>query len=161
MQKIKYYNTLINTQLNGNSERQWEYAPGLAFLGTVRQKSFWGLAQVLRQVSTVQINLLLRTRVRRHQFVVTVREINRFYMQCKIMSYSWIMISFLYDKVLVSKSYFDFNISVSWAVIYRVVNITRFFMNEWGFWFSFSISTHSMILLFHNTKTTNQLVMKH
>ena len=57
----------------------------LAFLGTVRQKSLWGLAQVLRQVSTVQVNLLLRTRVRGHQFVVTVREINRFYMQCEIM----------------------------------------------------------------------------
>ena len=44
------------------------------------------------------------------------------------MSYSWVMISFLYDKVVVNKSYFndDFNISVSWAVIYRVVNITMF-----------------------------------
>src|SRR6185312_12907601 len=99
-----------------------------AFLGTVRQKSLWGLAQVLRQVSTIQINLLLRTRVRGHQFVVTVREINRLYMQCRIVSYSWIMISFLYGKVVVSKSYFngDFNNSVSWAVISRVVNITTF-----------------------------------
>src|SRR6185503_16410119 len=113
--------------MNNNSEIRHN-APGLAFLGTVRQKSFWGLAQVLRQVSTIHINLLLRTRVCGHQFVVTVREINRFYMQCKIMSYSWIMISFLYDKVVVSKSYFndDFSISVSWAVIYRVVNITTF-----------------------------------
>ena len=59
------------------------------------------LAQVLRQVSTVQIDLLIHTRVRGHQFVVTVREINRFYMQCKIMSYSWITISFLHDKVVV------------------------------------------------------------
>src|SRR6185437_10344623 len=105
-----------------------DYAPGLAFLGTVRQKSLWGLAQVLRQVSTVQIDLLIHTRVRGHQFVVTVREINRFYMQCKIRSYAWITISFLHDKVVVNKSYFndDFNISVSWAVIYRVVNITMF-----------------------------------
>ena len=79
------------------------YAPGLAFLGTVRQKSFWGLAQVLRQVNTVQSNLLFHTRGRGHQFVVTVREINRFYMQCKIMSYSWITISFLHDKVVVQQ----------------------------------------------------------
>src|SRR6185436_7203396 len=104
-----------------------DYAPGLAFLGTVRQKSTWGLAQVLRQVSTVQINLLLRTRVRGHQFVVTVREINRFYMQCKIMSYSWITISFLHDKVVVHKvnlvmvSHF-----IAWAIVYRVVNLTTF-----------------------------------
>src|SRR6185503_14046263 len=111
--------------MNNNSKIRHN-APGLAFLGTVRQKSLWGLAQVLRQVSTIQIDLLIHTRVRGHQFVVTVREINRFYMQCKIMSYSWIMISFLYDKVVVSKSYFDFNILVSWAVIYRVVNITTF-----------------------------------
>ena len=121
-------------------------------MGTVRQKSLWGLAQVLRQVSTVQINLLLRTRVRGHQFVVTVREINRFYMQCKIMSYSWIMNSFLYDKVVVNKSYFndDFNISVSWAVIYRVVNITvvniTMFHHEWVWvWFSFLSLKHSML----------------
>ena len=58
---------------------------GACLLGHCKQKSLWGLAQVLRQVSTVQINLLLRTRVRGHQFVVTVREINRFYMQCEIM----------------------------------------------------------------------------
>ena len=64
------------------------------------RKASGGLAQVLRQVSTVQINLLLRTRVRGHQFVVSIREINRFYMQCKFMSYSWIMISFLHDKVV-------------------------------------------------------------
>ena len=63
---------------------------GLAFLGTVRQKSLWGLPQVLRQVSTVQIDLLIHMRVREHQFVVPVREINRFYMQCKIMSYPWL-----------------------------------------------------------------------
>ena len=76
----------------------------LAFLGTVRQKSLWGLAQVLRQVSTVQGDLLIHTRVRGHQLVVTVREINRFYMQCKIMCYSWITISFLHDKVVVHES---------------------------------------------------------
>ena len=55
--------------------------------------------QVLRQVSTVQIDLLIHTRVCGHQFVVTVREINHFYMQCKIMSYPWLTISFLHDKV--------------------------------------------------------------
>ena len=88
--------------MNNNSEIRHN-APGLAFLGTVRQKSFWGLAQVLRQVSTVQIDLLIPTRVCGHQLVVTVRVIDRFYMQCQIMSYSWIMISFLYDKVVVQQ----------------------------------------------------------
>src|SRR6185312_3666123 len=102
MQKRNYYNTLqkakriITRKIRHN-------APGFAFLGTVRQKNLWGLAQVLRQVSTVQIGLLIHTRVRGHQFVVTVREINRFYMQCKIMSYSWITISFLHDKVVVQQ----------------------------------------------------------
>ena len=78
-------------------------APGLAFLGIVRQKSLWGLAQVLRQVSTVQIDLLIHTRIRRHQFVVPIREVNRLYMQCEIMSYLWITISFLHDKVVVQQ----------------------------------------------------------
>ena len=101
---------------------------GACLLGHCQAEKLLGLAQVLRQVSTIQINFLLRMRVRGHQFVVTVREINRLYMQCRIMSYSWIIISFLYDKVVVSKSYFngDFNNLVSWAVIYRVVNITTF-----------------------------------
>ena len=76
---------------------------GACLLGHCQAEKLLGLAQVLRQVSTVQINLLLRTRVRGHQFVVTVREINRFYMQCKIMSYSWITISFLHDKVVVQQ----------------------------------------------------------
>ena len=57
------------------------YAPGLAFLGTVRQKNLWGLAQVLSYASTAQINFLINTRVRGHQFVFSVCEINRFYMQ--------------------------------------------------------------------------------
>ena len=67
------------------------------------RKSIWGLAQVLRQVSTIQIDLLIHTRVCGHQLVVPIREINRFYMQCKIMSYSWITISFLHDKVVVQQ----------------------------------------------------------
>ena len=67
------------------------------------RKSLWGLAQVLRQVSTIQIDLLIYTRVRGHQLVVTVREIDRFYMQCKIMSYSWITISFIHDKVVLQQ----------------------------------------------------------
>ena len=33
------------------------YAPGLAFLGTVKLRVLWGLAQVLVHVSTVKINL--------------------------------------------------------------------------------------------------------
>ena len=89
--------------MNNNSEKIRHNAPGLAFLGTVGQKSLWGLAQVLRQVSTVQIDLLIHTRVRGHKFVVPVREINCFYMKCKIMSYSWITISFLHDKVVVQQ----------------------------------------------------------
>ena len=76
---------------------------GACLLGHCQAEKPLSLAQVLRQVSTVQINLLLCTGVRGHQFVVTVREINRFYMQCKIMSYSWITISFLHDKVVVQR----------------------------------------------------------
>ena len=102
-------------------------APGLAFLGIVRQKSLWGLAQVLRQVSTVQIDLMLRTRVRGHQFVVSVREIERFYMQCQIMSYSWITISFFHDKVVVHKvNLVRISHFISWAVVYRVVTTIMF-----------------------------------
>ena len=76
---------------------------GACLLGHCQTEKPLGLAQVLRQVSTVQIDLLIHTRVRGHQFVVPVREINRFYMQCKIMSYSWITISFLHDKVVVQQ----------------------------------------------------------
>ena len=36
------------------------YAPGLAFLGTVKLRVFCGLAQVLIHVSTVKINILYR-----------------------------------------------------------------------------------------------------
>ena len=72
-------------------------------MGTVRQKNLWGLAQVLSYASTTQINFLINTRVRGHQFVFSVREITRFYVQCKIMSYSWITISFLHDKVVVQQ----------------------------------------------------------
>ena len=79
------------------------YAPGLAFLGTVKPRVFWGLAQVLSYVSTIQINFLVNTRFRGHQLVFSVSKINRFYMQCKIMSYSWITISFLHDKVVVQQ----------------------------------------------------------
>ena len=39
------------------------YAPGLAFLGTVKLRVLWGLAQVLIHVSTVKINILCRNRV--------------------------------------------------------------------------------------------------
>ena len=59
------------------------YATGLTFLGTVRLRGFWGLAQVLVQVSTVKINIRHSKRVRWNQLVVTISEINRFYMQCK------------------------------------------------------------------------------
>ena len=78
---------------------------------------------------TVQINLLLRTRARGHQFVVTVREINRFYMQFKN---SWITISFLHDKVVIQQKLLKwwFQQFILWAVIYRVVNITTF-LHEW------------------------------
>ena len=34
-------------------------------------------------------------------------------------------------------------------------------MNEWGFGFSFLISTHGMLSLFLNNTTTKELVMKH
>ena len=60
------------------------YAPGLAFLGTVKLRVLWGLAQVLVYVSIVKINLQHSKRVRWNQFVVTVSEINCVYMQCKI-----------------------------------------------------------------------------
>ena len=40
------------------------YAPELAFLGTVKLRVLWGLAQVLIHVSTVKINILRRNRVR-------------------------------------------------------------------------------------------------
>ena len=59
------------------------YAPGLAFLGTIKLRVLWGLVQVLVQVSTVKINIRHSKRVRWNQLVVTVSEINRFYMQCK------------------------------------------------------------------------------
>ena len=64
------------------------YALGLAFLGTVKLGVFWGLAQVLIHASTIKINLQSGKKVRRNQFVITVGEINRVYMQCKIMSYT-------------------------------------------------------------------------
>ena len=59
------------------------YAPGLAFLGTVKLRVFGGLAQVLIHVSTVKINILYRNRVRWNQLVITVSKINHFYMECK------------------------------------------------------------------------------
>ena len=65
------------------------YAPGLAFLGTVRLRVFWGLAQVLSYVSTIKINARRSKRVRRNQFVIAVNEINRLYMRmqgCVIMT---------------------------------------------------------------------------
>ena len=34
------------------------YAPGLAFLGTVKLRVLWGLAQVLVHISTVKINVV-------------------------------------------------------------------------------------------------------
>ena len=60
------------------------YAPRLAFLGTVKLRVLWGLAQVLVYDSTVKINLRSSKRVHWNQFVITVGEINRVYMQCKI-----------------------------------------------------------------------------
>ena len=41
-------------------------------------------------LGTAQINFLINTRVRGHQFVFSVSKINRFYMQCKIISYNMI-----------------------------------------------------------------------
>ena len=72
------------------------YAPGLAFLGTVKLRVLWGLAQVLVHVSTVKINVRRSTRVRKKQFVISVNEINRFYMQCKdsLLQYDIIFLSF-------------------------------------------------------------------
>jgi len=52
------------------------YATGLTFLGTVRLRGFWGLAQVLVHVSTIKINICRSKRVRRNQFVIDVNEIN-------------------------------------------------------------------------------------
>ena len=60
------------------------YAPGLAFLGTVKLRVLWGLALVLVYVSIVKINLRHSKRIRCNQFVDTVGEINRVYIQCKI-----------------------------------------------------------------------------
>ena len=65
------------------------YTPGLAFLGTVKLRVLWGLAQVLSYVSTIKINARRSKRVRRNQFVIAVNEINRFYMrmqECVIMT---------------------------------------------------------------------------
>ena len=72
------------------------YAPGLAFLGTVKLRVLWGLAQVLIYVSTIKINILRRNRVRWNQLVITVSEINRFYMQCKdsLLQHDMIFLSF-------------------------------------------------------------------
>ena len=72
------------------------YAPGLAFLGTVKLRVLWGLAQVLVHVSTVKINILRRNRVRWNQLVITVSEINRFYMQCKdsLLQHDMVFLSF-------------------------------------------------------------------
>ena len=65
------------------------YAPGLAFLGTVKLRVLWGLAQVLSYVGTIKINARRSKRVRRNQFVIAVNEINQFYMRmqrCVIMT---------------------------------------------------------------------------
>ena len=72
------------------------YAPGLAFLGIVRLRVFWGLAQVLVRVSTIKINVCRSKRVRGNQLVVTVNEINQFYMQCKdsLLQHDIIFLSF-------------------------------------------------------------------
>ena len=59
------------------------YAPGLAFLGTDKLGVLWGLAQVLVYISTVKINLRRSNIVRWNQLVVTVSEIESFYMQFK------------------------------------------------------------------------------
>ena len=56
---------------------------GACLLGHVKLRVLWGLAQVLVHVSTVKINVCRSKRVRWNQLVVTVNEINRFYMQCK------------------------------------------------------------------------------
>jgi hypothetical protein len=60
------------------------YAPGLTFLGTVKLRVLWVLAEVLVYVSTIKINLRRNKRIHWDQFAVTVGEINRVYMQCKI-----------------------------------------------------------------------------
>ena len=41
-----------------------DYAPGLAFLGTVKLRVLWGLAQILVYVSTVKINFRCSNSVR-------------------------------------------------------------------------------------------------
>ena len=58
------------------------YASGLDYLGTVKLRVLWGLAQVLVQVSTVKINILCN-RDRWNQLVHAVSKINHFYKQCK------------------------------------------------------------------------------
>ena len=63
---------------------------GACLLGHVRRRNLWSLAQVLSYVSAIQVNLLSNIRVRGNQLVLSVNKINRFYMQCKIMSYNMI-----------------------------------------------------------------------
>ena len=65
---------------------------------------FRTLVRVLIQVSKIKGGTLRNGSICGHQLVITVREINRFYMQCKIMSSSWIIISFVHDKVVVHES---------------------------------------------------------
>ena len=88
--------------MNNNSENK-EKCNGACLLGHCQEGKPLGLGPGLETSYTVQNGLLIHTRVRGHQLVVTVREIDRFYMQCQIMSYSWITISFLHDKVEVQQ----------------------------------------------------------
>ena len=140
------------------------YTPGLAFLGTVKLRVLWGLAQVLVHISTVKINIRRSTRVRKNQFVNTVNEINRFYMRmqrCVNMT-RYDFFSFLHDKVVVQQKLIQWwsQNFIPWAVIYGVV-ITTMFLHEWvwGLVFIFNIN----IACFHNfitEKSTQDLVMK-
>ena len=61
---------------------------GLAFLSTVSLWLFWGLAQVLVQVSTIKSSTLRSSNTCGNQLVITVNKIYRFYMNAEIMCYN-------------------------------------------------------------------------
>ena len=61
---------------------------GLAFLSTVSLGLFWGLAQVLVQVSKVNRGALRSDGVRWNQLVVTVDQVYRVYMHAEMMCYN-------------------------------------------------------------------------
>ena len=99
---------------------------------------FRTLVRVLFQVSIIKRDTLRSGSIRWHQLVISVREINRFYMQCKIMTYLGITISFLHNKVVVQQKLIQWwsQNFIPWVVIYRVV-ITTMFLHEWVWGFGF------------------------